>query len=274
MRDSLPRISAADTSATLDPIGGRVASFEVGSQAILFAPAEPPPERRDWVDPPGTWIHAGNPVLFPQAGTLVDHRLIEAGTTLKSHGIVYQRPWSVDLHEPRRLVVSIESDEGTRRAYPYSWRLVQEVTLSPRTLLCTLHITNTDTVALPVAPGYHPYFTLPLDEKSHLQIDDVAGFRAPAGPDSEIDDVLVLPRHPLRVHWPSGELRITTSDHFGCLVVYTAPRQPYVCVEPWIAPPNSLNDPAARLSLSPGDTLSLWMEVAVLIGAAESTQRA
>jgi galactose mutarotase-like enzyme len=264
MADSLPRIAAGDTSATIDLAGGRMASFEVGGRPILFAPAEPPPERRDWVDPPGSWIHAGNPVLFPQAGTLVDHRFVEAGTTIKSHGLVYQRPWSIDRYDASKLVVAIESDETTRRAYPFSWRLVQEVEVSPGTLRCTLHITNTDTVALPVAPGYHPYFSLPPEEKSHLQIDDVPGFRPPAGPEAEIDDVLVLPRHPLHVDWPSGELRLTTSDHFGCLVVYTAPRQPYVCIEPWIAPPNSLNNPARRIVVSPGATLSLWMEVAVL----------
>ncbi|MDB5077936.1 MAG: Aldose 1-epimerase [Chloroflexi bacterium] len=264
MRESLPRITAGDTSATIDPVGGRVASFEVGRRAILFAPAEPPPERRDWVDPPGTWIHAGNPVLFPQAGTLAGHRFVETGTTLKPHGIVYQRPWSVELQEPSRLVVAIESDEATRRAYPFSWRILEEVELGPGTLRFTLRITNTDTVELPVAPGYHPYFALPLDEKSRLQIDEVVGFRPPAGPDVEIDDVLVLPRHPLSVHWPSGELRLTTSNHFGCLVVYTAPGQPYICIEPWIAPPNSLNDPAARIAISPGATLALWMEVSVL----------
>jgi galactose mutarotase-like enzyme len=264
MRDSLVRIAAGDANAAVDLVGGRLASFEIGRQAILFAPAEPPPERRDWVDPPGTWIHAGSPVLFPQAGTLVDHRFVETGTTLKSHGIVYQRPWSIDLHEPSRLAVAIESDDATRRAYPFSWRLVQEVVVGPRTLRSTLRITNTDSVALPVAPGFHPYFALPPDEKSRLQIDGVVGFRPPAGPDGEIDDVLVLPRHPLRVRWPSGELRLTTSDQHGCLVVYTAPGQPFICIEPWVAPPNSLNDPAARLSVSPGATLSLWMEVAVL----------
>ena len=88
--------------------------------------------------------------------------------------------------------------------------------------------------------------------------------RAPAGPEGALDDVLTLPRHPLHIHWPSGELRLTTSDHFGCLVVYTAPGQPMVCVEPWVAPPNGLNDPVARLCVRPGNTLSLWMELAVL----------
>src|SRR5579862_7038553 len=104
MNDSLPRIVAGDTSAAIDPVGGRVAAFEVSRRAILFAPPEPPPERRDWVDPPGAWIHAGNPVLFPQAGTLLDHRLVETGAILKSHGLVYQRPWSIDLHESSRMV--------------------------------------------------------------------------------------------------------------------------------------------------------------------------
>ncbi len=264
MPDDLPRIVASDTSATIDPMGGRVVSFQVGQQPILFAPAEPPPEKRDWVEPPGAWIHAGNPVLFPQAGTLVGHRLAETDTIIKPHGLVYQRPWSIDLHESSRLAVSITSDESTLRAYPFSWRLVQEIIVGPRTLRCTLRITNTDRVALPVAPGYHPYFSLPLQEKNRLQIDDVDGFRPPAGPDAEIDDVLVLPRHPLHVHWPSGALRLTTSPHFKCLVVYTAPGQPYVCIEPWVAPPNSLNDPNARLSVSPGATLSLWMEVTAL----------
>ncbi len=263
MGDTLVHIAAGDTTAAVDLIGGRLASFAVGGQAILFAPVEPPPECRDWVDPPGTWIHAGSPLLFPQAGTLRDHRFVDAGTTLKSHGIVYQRPWSIEQREPSRLVIAVESDQATRRAYPFSWRLAQEITVGPRALRSAVHITNTDTVALPVAPGFHPYFVVPLDEKSRLQIDGVAGFRPPAGPDSMIDDVLVLPREPLRVRWPSGGLLITTSDEHHCLVVYTAPDQPFVCIEPWVAPPNSLNDPTARLSVSPGATLSLWMEVLV-----------
>ncbi len=264
MPGALPRIAASQTSATIDPMGGRVATLTVGAQDILFDPASPQRDRREWVDPPGAWIHAGNPVLFPQAGTLVDHRLVETGTTLKSHGLVYQRPWTVDRHEPSRLVLSIASDGETRRAYPFDWRLEQDVVVRPGVLHCSLHITNTGAVTLPAAPGWHPYFNLPLNEKSRLQIDDVPGYRAPAGPEGALDDVLPLSRHPLHIQWPSGALRLTTSDHFGCLVVYTAPGQPMVCVEPWVAPPDSLNDPAARLAIPPGNTLTLWMELAVL----------
>lgn len=264
MSGPLPRITANDTSAAVDPVGGRVATFEVGPRSILFDPAERLPERRDWVDPPGTWIHAGNPVLFPQAGTLVDHRFVEASTTIKSHGLVYQRTWTVDLQEPSRLVLSIESDAETRRAFPFTWRLEEEVAVRPGVLRCALRIINTGDVTLPAAPGWHPYFNLPLEEKSRLRIDDVPGYRAPSGPDGALDDVLPLPRRPLHVTWPSGEMRITTSDQFGCLVVYTAPGQPMVCIEPWVAPPNSLNDPAARLSVGPGTTATLWMEIAVL----------
>jgi galactose mutarotase-like enzyme len=263
MSDQLPRVTAGDTSATVDLRGGRVASFQVGRRDVLFAPTTPPPETRAWVQPPGAWIHAGNPVLFPQAGTLAGDRLIETGTTLLPHGLVYGRRWSLDLHEASRLLVSVESDETTWRAYPFFWRLVQEVMVSPGILRCTLRITNTGPAPLPVAPGWHPYFPLPLDEKSRFVVDDVAGFRSPPGPDAEIDDVLVLPRAPLRMRWPSGALRMATSEHFGCLVVWTPPGQPLICAEPWVAPPDSLNNPAARLSVDPGTTLSLWMEVSV-----------
>jgi galactose mutarotase-like enzyme len=262
--DTLPRIAAGETNATVDPVGGRVATFAVGPRPILFDPADPPPERRDWVDPPGTWIHAGNPVLFPQAGTLVDHRFVEAGTTIKSHGLVYQRPWTVDIQEPSRLMLSIESDAQTQRAFPFTWRLEEEVEVLPSVLRCTLRISNTGEVTLPAAPGWHPYFALPLEEKSRLQLDAVPGYRAPAGPQGALDDVLPLSRRPLHVTWPSGALRLTTSEQFGCLVVYTAPGQPLVCIEPWVAPPNSLNDPTARLSVRPGTTVTLWMEIAVL----------
>lgn len=264
MPGTLPRIAASDTSATIDPIGGRVATFEVGPRSILFDPPERVPERRDWVDPPGTWIHAGNPVLFPQAGTLVDHRFVEAGTIIKTHGLVYQRPWAVDLQEPSRLVLSIASSAETQRAFPFSWRLEEEVAVSPAVLHCTLRIINTGDRVLPAAPGWHPYFNLPLEEKSRLRIDAVPGYHAPAGPEGALDDVLTLSRTPLHAVWPSGALRMTTSDQFGCLVVYTAPGQPMVCIEPWVAPPNSLNDPAARLSVRPGTTVTLWMEIAVL----------
>lgn len=134
----------------------------------------------------------------------------------------------------------------------------------PGVLHCGLRIINTGDVALPAAPGWHPYVTLPLEEKSALRLDAGPGYRAPAGPEGALDDVLPLPRQPLHVAWPSGELRMTTSDHFGGLVVYTAPGQPLVCIEPWVAPPNSLNDPTARLSIGPGRTFTLWMEIAVL----------
>src|SRR5438132_83404 len=109
MHTHRPRISAGDSSATLDLAGGRVATFRVGDRDVLFAPPTPPAEDRDWVQPPGSWIHAGNPVLFPQAGTLDGDRLAETGTSLPPHGLVYGRRWVLDLHWANRLACSIES---------------------------------------------------------------------------------------------------------------------------------------------------------------------
>ncbi|GAC1432379.1 MAG: hypothetical protein NVSMB65_05970 [Chloroflexota bacterium] len=263
MHPHLPRISAGDTTATIDLEGGRVAAFRVAGDPILFTPSAPVPEHGAWVDPPGAWVHGGNPVLFPQAGTLAHNRFADAGTALLPHGVVYGRRWSLDLHWASRVTCSIASDETTRRAFPFSWYLAQEVVVGPRTLRCTLRVTNTGPDPLPVAPGWHPYFAVPLGEKEQVRIDGVQGFRPPPSPDVEIDDVLPLPRSaPLDVRWPSGAVRLTTSPHFHTLVVWTMPGQPFICVEPWVASPDALNDPARRLTVAAGATLSLWMEIA------------
>jgi galactose mutarotase-like enzyme len=260
-----PRICAGDTSATVDLLGGRVATFQVGEQAIFFAPSVPPPEDRPWVQPPGSWVHAGNPILFPQAGTLAGDRLAEAGTTLPAHGLVYGRPWSLDVHWASRLACSIASDEQTLRAFPFAWRLVQEVVVGPRTLRCSLRISNPGTSPFPVAPGWHPYFAVPLDEKSSLSIDPLPSFRPPASPDAEIDDIYVLPREaPLTLRWPSRELRVATSEHCHTMVAWTMPGEPFICVEPWVGPPDALNDLQARLVVEPGATLALWMEMSLI----------
>ena len=262
MHTHLPRISAGDTDATVDLAGGRVATFRVAGHDILFAPATPPPEHRDWVTPPGAWVHAGNPVLFPQAGALDGNRFDDGGTMLLLHGLAYGRRWSLDLHWASRLCCSLSSDAETRRSFPFDWRLVQEVVVGPRTLRCTLRISNTGRDPLPVPPGWHPYFAVPLADKEKLAIAAVRRFRPPPSPDVEIDDVLELPRpDPLELCWPSGALRLATSAQFGTLVVWTLPGEPFICVEPWVAPPNALNNPAVRLTVAPGATLALWMEV-------------
>ncbi len=263
MTDQLPRISALDTSATIDPVGGRVASFRVGEREVLFAPVPPLEDPRAWVPPGRRWVQAGIPVLFPQAGTLAGDRFADADTTIPAHGLVYSRPWTVDLHWASRIALSIASDQEMERAYPYSWRLTQEVVVGPRTLRLTLRLTNGGATPLPAAPGWHPYFAVPLPEKSLVRLDDVAGFRPPSSASAEIDDVLKLPRHPLTLRYPSGQVRLTTSDHCRCVVAWTMPDQPFLCVEPWVGPPNALNQPAQRLTVAPGATVSLWMEVSL-----------
>jgi aldose 1-epimerase len=246
--------------AVIDPeYGGRLTSFSVDGRELLVR------EGKDM-------YHWGSFVMAPWVGRLRggafswngrEHRfpLNAGGHAL--HGLVTPAPWqevgpgtvAVDLPEP----------------WPWRGRLVHSMELEPGLARFRLELTAEE--PMPAALGWHPWFlreiAAPDGSKAGPVVlnaqpramygNDETGL--PSGelvppPDLPWDYAFVDLTEPPRATWP-GFLELTVESSCPIYVLYDWEPQG-ICIEPWTAPPNSLNMPGQAI-VRPGEPLVATM---------------
>ncbi len=103
-------------------------------------------------------VRGGIPILFPFAGKLENDSLLCAGTTMKQHGFGRNMAWTVEEQAFGGVRLSLKSDADSRALFPYDFAAEYSVFLLPFGLQIELQIANTGKTALPLSPGWHPYF--------------------------------------------------------------------------------------------------------------------
>ena len=241
------RLTAEDCAATFNPVdGGRLASFVVGDHELLVAHGK-------------DVFHFGSFVMAPWVGRLRDARLDYGGAQHRFtanagphalHGLVTERPW----HVTGDGELSIELGDP----WPWPCRVVQHTQLSARRATFRIEVHARE--ATPAAVGWHPWFVRRLGgtaKSAELELDVEPGLMwandstglpsgklttpAPRPWDYCFRDLRADPI----VRWP-GELELTVSSECEDWIIYDM-EDDGVCVEPWTAPPNSLNMPNARI---------------------------
>ena len=253
------QLTAENVAATFDPAdGGRLTSFRVGDHELLVA------KGRDI-------FHSGSFVIAPWVGRLPDAKLNYGGKQYQFeanagpnalHGLATSRPWQVTGDGE----MSIELGDP----WPWPCRVVQRTELSAGHARFTIELhASTD---MPAALGWHPWFVrrlagTPASAELELKVEpgtmwenDARGFPtgrmttpAPRPWDYCFRDLRVDPS----VRWP-GELELTVSSDCTDWVIYDM-EEPGVCIEPWTAPPNSVNMPIAQI-VRPGAPLITTMD--------------
>lgn len=241
------QLTARDCAAIFDPAdGGRLRSFRVGDHELLVARGK-------------DVFHSGSFVIAPWVGRLRDACLNYRGAQYQFtanngphalHGLVTERPWQVTGDGE----LSIELGDP----WPWPCRVVQRTELSAGR--ATFRIELHARVDMPAAMGWHPWFVRRLAGtpiSAELQLDAVPkrmwANDATGLPSGELTAPLPRPwdycfrdllADPV-VRWP-GELELTLRSDCEDWVVYDM-EEVGVCVEPWTAPPNSLNLPNPRI---------------------------
>jgi galactose mutarotase-like enzyme len=215
----------------------------------------------------------GIPLLYPWANRLSERRFALAGETvdldrapgrfrddgetgLAIHGAVTAGgAWTLEAQDERSLRASFDwaAHEDLMAAFPFAHRAVYEAALDEDGGALRLSVSVDRRV--PVAFGFHPYFTLaPGDRleapvRERLVLDErklPTGERAPAAPlagargGRAYDDAYVAPRGPCVL---AGEERTITTrleQGFGFLQVFAPPGEEVVSFEPMTAPTNAL----------------------------------
>ena len=235
------RLVAEDCAATFDPAdGGRLVSFRIGGNELLVAQGK-------------DVFHSGSFVIAPWVGRLRDARLDYRGArhqfTANSgphalHGLVTDRPWQVTGEGE----LSIELGDP----WPWPCRIVQRAELSPGRASFSIEVhARSD---MPAAVGWHPWFVRRLaaaSSQAEIELDIKPGLMwandATGLPNGELTPPAPHPwdycfrdlhADPV-VRWP-GQLELTVTSDCANWVVYDM-EAAGVCVEPWTAPPNSLN---------------------------------
>ena len=241
------RLAAEGCAATFNPAdGGRLISFLVGDHELLVAQGK-------------DVFHSGSFVMAPWVGRLRGARLdygdAQYHFTANSgphalHGLVTDRPWQVTGDGE----LSIELGDP----WPWPCRVVQRTQLRGRRATFRIEVHARE--AMPAAVGWHPWFVRRLagtPKSAELELDAEPGLMWANDSTGLPSGKLTAPAprpwdycfRELRadpiVRWP-GELELTVSSDCKDWIIYDM-EDAGVCVEPWTAPPNSLNLPKPRI---------------------------
>ena len=195
---------------------------------------------------------SGIPLLFPFADPLKNETLIHTNTQLPQHGFARNVEWTLtQLSEgtAQATLASSQLPEEWRAKYPYEFEsnltLSLEADDTTTRLTYNWQVQNLDTKPLPTAPGLHPYFPLPHEEKSRLRTEPALDL-TPLATDKELETGLKYPYTDVQVKLPNYQLHITTDPHPDLFVAWSQPPSlpdsNFVCLEPFMRTTNGINE--------------------------------
>jgi galactose mutarotase-like enzyme len=116
-----------------------------------------------WQANPDFW-GKHSPVLFPIVGSLKNDKYFFDGETyaLPRHGFARDKVFDAHQINDTEVVFTLEEDEVTLKAYPFTFRLQLKYRLDENGLSCTYLVHNPSETTLWFSVGGHPAFNVPL----------------------------------------------------------------------------------------------------------------
>jgi len=196
------------------------------------------------------------------------------------HGHGWQSRWRVLGRSAHGVLLELEHRAAD--TWPFSYRAVQEITLTEDELRVTLSAENRDRETMPIGLGLHPYFPRTAHCRLSATVDAMwetdeevmptrltqADPRLASGlPVVEValDNVFPGWRRTATIDWPDNGTRLALSADapLDFLVVYSPPAQDYFCVEPV----SHCTDAFNLAAHGHGDTGMLTLAPGAIVGA-------
>src|SRR5581483_8567115 len=237
-----------------------VSHFQVGDWQVLYRPMETGNVKR--------W---GLPLMIPNFSRLKNGVFVDKGTTLPMHGFGGLLPWTIVAQDQASISIQLMSSEATRTDYPYEFTFTSTIVAGEGTLTYTLSMENRSSEVMPIAPGFHPYFTVAQEDKEKLVTDGPPGFDVHAFQwDSQPPDKPYPFPQRVTVRFPdSGTLVIAEQPVDGkyslsTMQIWTeptsAPDHNFVCFEPVVTSEDGLNRPQDRLNIAPHSSRQIVLQ--------------
>jgi galactose mutarotase-like enzyme len=245
-------------------------------------------------------MYAGIPVLFPLVGNNrvgeKEHHYEWNGQVFEipQHGFARRLKWSIREESASSLTMELTDSDATRASYPFAFRFCLTYRLGQGRLHWEQVIENRSDEPLPFSTGFHPYFAVSLTPKSEraacfVEIPDAKRLKPvgqferftaepfPAQNWSVDEDVAGtmfltdLKKQELILIDPGSELEIVLNfedapQHRFVAIWSKNTSEPFYCLEPWTALPNSFsrqNKDHELILLEPQKTFraAMWMEL-------------
>jgi|ERR1051326_5663474 galactose mutarotase-like enzyme len=245
-------------------------------------------------------MHAGIPVLFPLVSNNRvgehEHHYEWSGNLyeMPQHGFARRSKWSVREQTAASVTMELTDSETTRANYPFAFRFCLTYRVNQGRLHWEQVVENRAAEALPFSTGFHPYFAVPLTAKSQravcfVEIPEakrlmpVGKFeRFTAGPfpgqnwsvDEDVAGTMFLTdlkKQELILIDPVSELEVVFNfedapQHRFVAIWAKTNNEPFYCLEPWTALPNSFarqSKDHELILLEPQKTFraAMWIEL-------------
>jgi len=262
------RNDAAEVEIVADR-GGLVSRFAIAGAPVLFLDDATLRDRTKNV-------RGGVPVLFPTPGKLAGDawRCGDASGALPQHWFARNEAWRVAKASAEATELAL-AWPGDPARWPWPCELAIRFALSGRTLRMDHRVTNNATTAMPFGLGFHPYFAIADGDKARARVVTTAtrAFDNATKRDVAITAPIDLTAKEVDLHLldhgnasctfelPGRTIALRGSPEFTHWVVWTLAGKDFVCVEPWTCPGNALNTGDRVITLEPGASRALWLEI-------------
>ena len=252
-------IKSGNISAKFDSVGAQMKSLQKDGKEYI------------WQGSPEFWDDSA-PLLFPVVGRLKDGVLTIDGKdyAMPMHGFARSTDMPVLEQTESSITFLLESDEETKKVYPWEFRFTVTFAIEGETLATRFTIENKDEKKMFFGLGGHPGFHLPMEDGAAYDdyllkfekeeplysnhIDMVAIEICAEKKDLVLDGGNILPvsrslfdneamifediksRYVDLVHKDSGKGVRFAYGNFPILAFWstTAPKEgPFICMEPW-----------------------------------------
>jgi galactose mutarotase-like enzyme len=251
--------------------GGIVLECRLNGRDLLYL------DKETFYDPDAN-IRGGIPVLFPICGQLRQGEYEWEGVTyrMKNHGVARLQPWDVaitGMDGSAWATLTLRSNPETREAYPFDFELRFTYRLKDGSLAIEQEYRNLSDKPMPMVAGFHPYFAtesknLPFvsDASRYFDYNDgvIKTFDGALDLNGMKESVALLDALRPEISFPlavDAMIRLRYSEDFRYVVLWAVEGKRFVCVEPWTALNEALNDQKGLVGVEPGDALKAEFEI-------------
>lgn len=248
--------------------GGILTEYHVDGQDVFYLNKESLYDRKQN-------IRGGNPILFPMAGQLTNGSYEWGGKAyqMPNHGLVRQMPWDVVAIVCDKTYASITlqctSNENTLQSFPFSFQVGMTYRLTKEKVTIEQIYSNLSDQAMPVYPGFHPYFhmqdqqvSIQTNAKTYDDYNDDAmhpfdgTLQMKGKQDAVVLNDTTEPCMVIRFN-DQKNLVIEKDPAFSYTVVWVQEGKDFVCIEPWTAKKDEYNRKEELIMIKPQDALTL-----------------
>ena len=248
-----------------------------------------------WNGDPAYWA-SRSPILFPVAGGFRDDEYVWQRKTypMAKHGIVRNVEWDLEKADARQAVFKISrKTEG----FPFEYDLRAVFTLTENRLQVDYAVTNRDERAFCFSVGAHEAYATPggIQDYEIVFDEEETLAHSPLHGNLNGHETVILAEHaktlPLKYAYFTVDalvfrnlksrgvtlrslkhgrtLRVDYPDH-PFLLLWTKPKAPYICIEPWCNGPDYVDAPKeidrkfGFMRLEPGQTVTRSHTITIL----------